>query len=154
MKLLGIDYGARRIGLAASDESGTLALPLEQLDAEPRAKSCARIAALVKERGIGRIVVGLPRNMDGREGPAAHAVRDFIAALRTVVAVEIVEWDERLSTAAAERAMVEADYSRKRRRAQRDALAAQMILQNYLDARGASVPCDESKAAARSRTEW
>ncbi len=134
MKLLGIDCGSRRIGLAVSDDTGTLALPLEQLDAEPRAKACEHVAAVVKERGIGRIVVGLPRNMDGSYGPAARDVREFIAALRTVVAVEIVEWDERLSTAAAERAMVEADYSRKRRRAQRDALAAQMILQNYLDA--------------------
>ena len=134
MKLLGIDYGSRRIGLAVSDETGTMALPLEQLDAEPRAKACERIAAVLKERGSGRIVVGLPRNMDGSYGPAAEAVRDFIAALRTVAATDIVEWDERLSTAAAERMMVEADYSRKRRRAQRDALAAQLILQNYLDA--------------------
>lgn len=134
MKLLGIDYGARRIGLAVSDETGTMALPLEQLDAEPPAKACERIAAVTKERGIARIVVGLPRNMDGSYGPAAQSVRNFIAALRAVVTAEIVEWDERLSTAAAERAMVEADYSRKRRRAQRDALAAQMILQNYLDA--------------------
>lgn len=134
MKLLGIDYGERRIGLAVSDESGSMALPLEQLDAEPRARACERIATIVKKRGIGQIVVGLPRNMDGTYGPAAQAVREFIAVLRPVVPAKIVEWDERLSTAAAERAMVEADYSRKRRRAQRDALAAQMILQNYLDA--------------------
>lgn len=134
MKLLGIDYGSRRIGLAASDDTGTLALPLEQLDAEPRAKACERVVAIVKDRGIGRIVVGLPRNMDGTYGPAAQVTREFIATLRLLVATEIVEWDERLTTAAAERAMVEADYSRKRRRAQRDALAAQMILQNYLDA--------------------
>jgi len=134
MKLLGIDYGQRRIGIAASDETGTMALPLEQVDAEPLANACERIAALARERGVERIVVGLPRNMDGSYGPAAQSVREFVAKLRKFVAAEIVEQDERLSTAQAERTMLEADYSRKRRRAQRDALAAQLILQNYLDA--------------------
>ena len=134
MKLLGIDYGQRRIGVAASDETGTLALPLEQVDAEPPAGACERIAALARERGIERIVVGMPRNMDGSYGPAAESVRAFIAELKKSVSAEIVTWDERLSTAQAERAMLEADYSRKRRRAQRDVLAAQLILQNYLDA--------------------
>ncbi|MCX6898050.1 MAG: Holliday junction resolvase RuvX [Verrucomicrobia bacterium] len=134
MKLLGIDYGQRRIGVAASDETGTLALPLEQVDAEPLASACERIAALARERGVERIVVGLPRNMDGSYGPAAQSVREFVAKLRKFVVAEIVEQDERLSTAQAERTMLEADYSRKRRRAQRDALAAQLILQNYLDA--------------------
>ena len=136
MKLLGIDYGQRRIGVAASDETGTLALPLEQVDAEPLAGACERIAALASERGVERIVVGMPRNMDGTYGPAAESVRAFIAKLKKFVPMEIVPWDERLSTAQAERAMLEADYSRKRRRAQRDALAAQLILQNYMDAIG------------------
>ncbi|MBI5685226.1 MAG: Holliday junction resolvase RuvX [Verrucomicrobia bacterium] len=134
MKLLGIDYGQRRIGVAASDETGMLALPLEQVDAEPLARACERIATLARERGVERIVVGMPRNMDGSYGPAAEGVRAFIAVLKKSVSAEVVTWDERLSTAQAERAMLEADYSRKRRRAQRDALAAQLILQNYLDA--------------------
>ncbi|MFZ2644099.1 MAG: Holliday junction resolvase RuvX [Verrucomicrobiia bacterium] len=134
MKMLGIDYGQSRIGVAASDETGTLALPLEQVDAEPLARACERIAVLARERGVERIVVGMPRNMDGSYGPAAESVRAFIAVLKKTVSLEIVSWDERLSTAQAERAMLEADYSRKRRRAQRDALAAQLILQNYLDA--------------------
>ena len=136
MKLLGIDYGQRRIGVAASDETGTLALPLEQVDAEPLAGACERIAALARERGVERIVVGMPRNMDGTYGPAAEGVRAFMAKLKKFVPTEVVAWDERLSTAQAERAMLEADYSRKRRRAQRDALAAQLILQNYMDAIG------------------
>jgi putative Holliday junction resolvase len=89
---------------------------------------------MARERGVERIVVGMPRNMDGSYGPAAEGVRAFVAELKKFVSVEIVTWDERLSTAQAERAMLEADYSRKRRRAQRDALAAQLILQNYLDA--------------------
>ncbi len=135
MKLLGIDYGQRRIGVAASDETGTLALPLEQVDAEPLAQACERIATLARERGAEGIVVGMPRNMDGSYGPAAEGVRAFIVELKKAVTVGIVTWDERLTTAQAERAMVEADYSRKRRRAQRDALAAQLILQNYLDAK-------------------
>ena len=134
MKLLGIDYGQRRIGVAASDETGTLALPLEQVDAEPLAGACERIAALARERGVERIVVGMPRNMDGTYGPAAEGVRAFMTKLKKFVPTEVVSWDERLSTAQAERAMLEADYSRKRRRALRDALAAQLILQNSLDA--------------------
>ncbi|MFA5189521.1 MAG: Holliday junction resolvase RuvX [Verrucomicrobiia bacterium] len=134
MKMLGIDYGQSRIGVAASDETGTLALPLEQVDAEPLARACERIAVLARERDVERIVVGMPRNMDGSYGPAAESVRAFIAVLKKTVSLEIVSWDERLSTAQAERTMLEADYSRKRRRAQRDALAAQLILQNYLDA--------------------
>lgn len=136
MKLMGIDYGKRRIGVAVSDETGTLALPLEQVGAEPLAGACERIATLVCERGVERIVVGMPRNMDGSYGPAAEAVRAFITELKKAVSTGIATWDERLSTAQAERAMLEADYSRKRRRAQRDALAAQLILQNYLDAGG------------------
>ena len=139
MKLLGIDYGQRRIGVAASDETGILALPLEQVDAEPLVGACERIAALARERGVERIVVGMPRNMDGTYGPAVEGVRAFIAKLKKFVPTEIVSWDERLSTAQAERAMVEADYSRKRRRAQRDALAAQLILQNYMDATGDAI---------------
>ena len=137
MKLLGIDHGERRIGLAVSDETGTLALPLEQIDAQLAECACEHIAALARERGIERIVVGLPRNMDGTYGSAAENVRAFIAELRKFLAAEVVEWDERLSTAQAERTMLEADYSRKRRRAQRDALAAQLILQSYLDSESA-----------------
>jgi putative holliday junction resolvase len=136
MKLLGIDYGQRRIGVATSDDSCMMALPLEQVDAEPMSGAYLRIAELVRARGIERIVVGMPRNMDGTYGPAAERVRAFIVGLKKHVSAEIVTWDERLSTAQAERTMLEADYSRKRRRAQRDALAAQLILQNYLDARG------------------
>ncbi len=136
MKLLGIDYGQRRIGVATSDDSCMMALPLEQVDAEPMSGAYQRIAELVRARGIERVVVGMPRNMDGTYGPAAESVRAFIVGLKKHVSAEIVTWDERLSTAQAERTMLEADYSRKRRRAQRDALAAQLILQNYLDARG------------------
>jgi putative holliday junction resolvase len=139
MKLLGIDYGQRRIGVAASDDTGTLALPLEQVDAEPLARACERIATLARDRGAECLVVGMPRNMDGTYGLAAESVRAFIVELKKFTGVGIVTWDERLSTAQAERAMVEADYSRKRRRAQRDALAAQLILQNYMDARGDAI---------------
>jgi putative holliday junction resolvase len=135
MKLLGIDYGERRIGLAVNDPAvAGLALPLDQVDAQPPSQALQWIADRARDRGIERIVVGMPRNMNGSYGPAAEKAREFIAELRKLTTIEIVEWDERLSTAQAERAMVEADMSRKRRRAHRDALAAQLILQNYLDA--------------------
>jgi putative Holliday junction resolvase len=136
MRLLGIDFGERRIGLAISDELGAMALPLDQIDAQPLAQACRRIAELARARGVGRIVVGLPRNMDGSYGPAAQTAREFSGELRKAVAADVIEWDERLTTAQAERAMVEAGYSRQRRRARRDALAAQLILQNYMDAVG------------------
>lgn len=129
MRILGIDHGSKRIGLAVSDELGITAqalafVPAEQLD---------RLVEIVRERAVTQIVIGLPRNMDGTYGPAAEAVRVFIAKLEPLVNVPIRTWDERLTTAQAHRVLIEGDVSRSKRKDKVDSMAAQLLLQSYLD---------------------
>jgi putative Holliday junction resolvase len=139
MRILGIDYGSVRVGLALSDELGMLATPLETVE---ESVCLARISAIVKEKQVGRMVIGLPRNMDGSEGPAAQRVREFMGVLAKRTGLEVVTWDERLTTRSVERMLVEADVSRKKRKQVIDKLAAQQILQGYLDALSTSEPTD------------
>jgi len=140
-RILGVDYGAVRVGLSLSDESATLATPLEVV---ARANAPERIRQLVSEKAVGIVLIGMPRNMDGSYGPQADVVRQFAQALSREVAVEIRFWDERLTSRAAERMLVEADVSRKRRKAVVDKLAAQQMLQSYLDAQAAGIERGES----------
>lgn len=135
MRLMGLDVGDRTIGVAVSDENGVVALPRETLRRERLEKDLARLMAIVTEDGVGRIVVGLPFSLDGSEGPQAAKVRAFIAALSERTSVPVTAWDERLSTVAAERSLIEADLSRARRRLVIDQVAATLILQTYLDYR-------------------
>lgn len=134
-RILAIDYGLRRVGLALSDPLRLTAQPLATItrDSDDDAPLVAQIAGLCREHEVVRIVVGLPLNMDGSEGPMAARVRDFAAALREAVDVDVVLWDERLSTAAAERALLEGDVGRRRRKGMIDRVAAVLILQNYLN---------------------
>lgn len=134
MRTLGIDHGSVRVGLALSDELGMLATPLETVEA-PRALK--RIRELIAEKRITRVVVGLPRNMDGSYGPKAEEVRRFADSLKTALSIEVHLWDERLTTLGVERMLIEADVSRKRRKEVVDKLAAQQILQGWLDAQSA-----------------
>lgn len=138
MSILGIDFGERRIGVAGSDALGITAQPLSVVERKSRREDVARIGELASRRKAEVIVVGLPLNMDGSAGPAARRARRFAAALRRELGLEVEEWDERLSTAEAERALIASDKRRARRREVRDAVAAALILQGYLDAqRGA-----------------
>jgi putative holliday junction resolvase len=132
-RLLGIDLGRARIGLAVSDELGMLAHPLETFPAASSKKLMERIAAIVRERTIERIVVGLPRNMDGSVGSAAAEALTFVETLRAQLSCPVVTWDERLTTVAANRALQEAGRKTRTTRGQVDQVAAQMILQGYLD---------------------
>ncbi len=135
MHALGVDLGSARVGLAFSNELGMLAFPLETV---PAKKALDRILALVAERGVKWIIVGHPRNMDGSFGPAADAARRFreTLAARTTARVEL--WDERLTTRLAERMLAaDAGLPRKLQRDIIDQLAAQQILQSWLDAREA-----------------
>jgi putative Holliday junction resolvase len=134
MRILGIDYGHKRIGLALSDETEMLAQSFDTISGEETARACRQIAEIVKKNGVGGIVVGIPLNMNGTRGPQAERVLQFIAELQKTVSVPIHQWDERLTTAAAERAMLEGDVRRRERREKIDKIAAQLILQNYLDA--------------------
>ena len=137
-RYLGVDLGTRRIGVALSDPTGTVAAPLLSLAHTDRRRDLAEVARLAASHGVARIVVGWPRNMDGTRGPAAKRAEAFAASLRRVVAVPVDLWDERLSTVAADRTLREAGASRDRRdrrRAARDRIAAALILQAYLGSR-------------------
>jgi putative Holliday junction resolvase len=133
LKVLGIDYGEKRIGLAATDEAGLMAHGMETLVRRGDDSDFERLAGIVRSERIERVVVGMPYNMDGSAGFKAKEVETFIDQLAGRVDVPIETWDERLSTARAEREMLAADMTRKKRSRRRDRLAAQFILQGYLD---------------------
>jgi putative Holliday junction resolvase len=135
VRILGLDIGAKRIGVAVSDELGFTAQGLETLNRRGLDADISRLSALVSEFGAEEIVVGLPYNMDGSEGPQADLVRSFAAHIRQSVDIPVTEWDERLTTVAAERVLLEADMSRAKRRKVVDKVAAVLILQGYLDGR-------------------
>jgi putative holliday junction resolvase len=134
-RILAVDLGTRRIGLALSDPTRSVAAPLDTLIHRQRGKDLAAVVALAASHEIGRIVVGWPRNMDGTSGPAAKQAEAFAEALRRIVSVPVDLWDERLSTVAAERTLRDAGVRRDRRGMVRDRVAASLILQAYLSAR-------------------
>lgn len=129
-RVLGIDLGQARVGLAISDELGFLAHPLETV---PRGEAAARIAKIAKERDVGAVVVGLPRHMSGSSGTSAEDALAFAEKLGALVNAEIVTIDERLSTVAANHALRECGRKTRDTRGVVDQVAAQMILQTYLD---------------------
>lgn len=133
MRLMGLDVGDRRIGVALSDEDGLVAFPLEVINRTSRAKDIGRISALIDQYGVRQVVVGMPRTLAGRIGPQAQKVQDFSERLRAGLSVPVVSWDERLTTAEVEKLLVSADLSRRRRREVVDKLAAVLILNSYLD---------------------
>jgi putative Holliday junction resolvase len=133
MRVLAIDYGTKRMGLAVSDELGIVAQPLEYVPAEPFNGFVARVKALILERHVELILVGMPRNMDGSYGPAAGAVREFIAVLKENILVPIRAWDERLTSAQANRYLIEGGVRRKDRKEKVDKMAAAILLQSFLD---------------------
>jgi putative Holliday junction resolvase len=129
--LLGLDIGGRRIGIAVSDELGTIASPLEALDRSPR--GIERLRELVAAYDPRALVVGLPTGLSGREGVQAAEVRAFAEELAALVQRPVIYWDERLTTAIAERALVASGARRARRKRLVDAVAAAVMLQSYLD---------------------
>ena len=134
--LMGLDLGTRTIGVAVSDTFRRIASPLETVRRTKFTADAARLLALAEGRAIGGLVLGLPRNMDGSEGPRAQSTRAFARNLAGLTPLPIVLWDERLSTVAAERALLEADASRRRRAEVIDHVAAGFILQGLLDRLG------------------
>jgi putative holliday junction resolvase len=132
-RVLGIDHGEARIGLAVSDELGMLAHPLETIHLKDTPDPLARIAAICERDRIAAIILGLPRNMNGTYGPAADKIRAFAEKLRARVTCEVKLWDERLTSVAAQRALHEAGRNVKNSREIIDQVAAQMILQGWLD---------------------
>jgi len=138
-RLMGLDLGTKTIGLALSDPAKRLATPLETLRRGRFADDAARLGALVTTHGVGGFVLGLPLNMDGSAGPRAQATRAFARNLLAKLDLPLALWDERLSTAAVERAMIGAEVSRAKRAERVDAAAAAYILQGVLD-RLAAIP--------------
>jgi putative Holliday junction resolvase len=134
MRVLALDLGAERIGVAVSDPTGAIASPRKTIAHRARPADLEAVAALVRAEGVDRIVVGWPRNMDGTRGPAAKQAEAFAQALRALVGRPVDLWDERLSTVGADRALREAGVRRGRRRAVRDQVAAALILDAYLRA--------------------
>lgn len=135
-RLLGLDVGTKTIGVAVSDGMMMVAAPIGTIQRTRRAADLAQLFRLYDERGAGGMVVGLPINMDGSEGPRSQSVRQFVRDLVAGRDVPVAFWDERLSTMAVERAMLEADLTRKKRAKAIDAAAAAYILQGALDAIG------------------
>jgi putative Holliday junction resolvase len=137
MRILAIDHGSKRIGIAVSDELKMIAQPLEFIPAEPFAAFLVRLNELISDKEVESILVGLPRNMDGSYGPAAQKVQEFVEALKGTVGVPIKTWDERLTSAQANRILIQGNVRRDKRKEKVDAMAAAILLQSYLDGLGA-----------------
>src|SRR2546423_1292952 len=133
MRILAIDHGSKRIGIAVSDELRMIAQPLEFIPAEPFANFLIRLKELLRDKEVELILVGMPRNMNGSYGPAALKVQDFVAALKGAVTVPIETWDERLTSAQANRFLIEGNVRREKRKEKVDQTAAAILLQSYLD---------------------
>ena len=151
-RILGLDYGDRRLGFALSDLTELLATPLCVAHVQNEGEALKIVAAKCRETEAVKLIVGLPLNMDATHGPRAQITTAFVEKLRKRIAIPVEFWDERLSTASAQRVLLEADVSRQRRKEVVDKLAAQIILQNYLDAQATRREMLE-RAEDEARTE-
>ncbi len=133
MKLLAIDHGTKRMGIAGSDALGMMTHPLECIPAEPFDDFLKRMKEILAEREAEQIVVGMPRNMDGSIGPQAKLVEEFVVELKKWVTVPVVTWDERLTSAEAEDRLRDAGVNARDAKKKVDASAAAILLQDYMD---------------------
>jgi putative holliday junction resolvase len=133
MRILALDHGTRRIGVALSDEMKMIASPLEYILAEPLEKVLARLREIIREKEVSLILIGMPRNMDGTYGPAAQKVKDFIASLQPHITTPVKTWDERLTSVMANRVLLQGNVRRDKRKQAVDKMAAAILLQSYLD---------------------
>jgi len=137
-RILALDHGTRRIGVAVSDELKIIAQPLEYIPAEPFADFVKRLKEILRDKEVELILIGMPRNMDGTYGPAAQKVQEFIAALKSEISVPLKPLDERLTTVQAQRSLLQANVRRNQRKEKVDMTAAAILLQSHLDAQGLS----------------
>ena len=135
MRIMALDVGTKRIGVAMSDELFLTAQGADTIYRNSLDADLGKIKKIAEENGVGEIVVGLPINMNGTYGPKAKEVLEFMSNLTKLTTIPIKTWDERLTTAQAQRTLIEADLSRAKRKHSIDKLAAQIILQSYLDSR-------------------
>jgi putative Holliday junction resolvase len=136
MRILALDHGSKRVGVAVSDPMKVIAQPLEYIPPEPFADFLARLKEILRDQEVELILIGMPRNMDGSYGPAALKVQEFVAALKSSVTVPIQTWDERLTSAQANRFLIQSNVRRDKRKEKVDKTAAAILLQSYLDSRG------------------
>lgn len=133
MRILALDHGTRRVGVAVSDELKMIASPLEYIAPDPFPDFIARLKTILQEKEVELILIGMPRNMDGSYGPAAEKVREFVATLKNEIPTPIKLVDERLTTVQAQRSLIQANVRRDQRKEKVDKTAAAIMLQSYLD---------------------
>ena len=133
MRILALDHGTVRVGVAVSDELKLIATPLEYIPAAPFADFLARLKDILRDKEVELILIGMPRNMNGSYGPAALKVQEFVAVLNSAITVPIKLWDERLTSAQANRFLIEGNVRRDQRKQKVDKAAAAILLQSYLD---------------------
>lgn len=133
MRILALDHGTKRIGVAVSDETKTIAQPLEYIPAEPFEDFLIRLKQILAEKEVLLILLGMPRNMDGSYGPAAQKVEAFASALKSAVTTPIKLMDERLTSVMANRVLLQGNVRRDKRKEKVDKMAAAILLQSYLD---------------------
>jgi len=133
MRILALDHGTKRIGVAVSDETKVIAQPLEYIPAVPFANFLDRLKRLLTEKEVDLVLIGLPRNLDGSYGPAAQKVQAFVAVLHSAITVPIKTWDERLTSSQANKILIQGNVRREKRREKVDKMAAAILLQSYLD---------------------
>jgi len=133
MRILALDHGSKRIGVAVSDPTKTIAQPLEYILAEPFADFLERLKVVLAAQEVDLLLIGLPRNMDGSYGPAAQKVQVFVAALKSAITVPIRLWDERLTSSQANKILIQGGVRRDQRKEKVDKMAAAILLQSYLD---------------------
>ncbi|UUZ89389.1 Holliday junction resolvase RuvX [Paenibacillus sp. P25] len=135
MRLMGLDYGDKTIGVAVSDELGWTAQGLEVIRRTTEERDVSRLRELAEQYGVTEIVVGLPKNMNNTIGPRGEICMAFAQSLQEILQMPVHLWDERLTTVSAQRTLLEADVSRKKRKQVIDKMAAALILQNYMDSK-------------------
>jgi putative holliday junction resolvase len=133
MRILALDHGTVRVGVAVSDELKMIAQPLEFIPAQPWDGFLARLQQILRDKEVELVLVGMPRNMDGSYGPAAQKVRDFVGALQPAIEAPIKTLDERLTSVQANRLLIQASVRRDQRKQKVDQMAAAILLQSYLD---------------------
>ena len=145
-RILALDPGSKRIGVALSDELGWTAQPLETFERRSVAQDVTHIQKLVQQHNVRQVVMGLPVRMDGHAGPEAESVQRFLETLAGALSVPVIAWDERLTSKSAEQLLIDANVSRKKRKGAVDRIAAAILLQSYLQ----SLSCGGEAAGGAS----
>ena len=147
-RILALDPGTKRIGVALSDEMGWIAQPLETFERRSITADLAHIQQLVHEHAVDRVILGMPFRLDGSVGPAAEQVEQFKVLLEGVLTVPVIPWDERLTSKSAEAILIEANVSRRKRKGAVDRVAAAILLQTYLESLSAETPASSPDSDA------